>query len=129
MPVPETYKPSDTKVDSNHLRAEDFPIDQKWKLQVEDVNVELMPARDGKKERNRLILTFVGRQKTLVLNETNKAFLESRLGEKPNTWVGAELLLHRTTTLYAGKMVPAFRIVECRGAAAPVAAPSPEVPF
>ena len=80
MPVPETYKPTDTKPESKHLRAEDFPLDQKWKLKVEDVNMETMPGRDGKGERNRLVLSFVSRQKGLVLNATNQGFIEARLG-------------------------------------------------
>ncbi len=114
MPVPDDYKPSDTKPESKHLRAEDFPLDQKWKLKVEDVNIETMPARDGKKERKRLILIFVGRQKGLVLNATNQGFVEARLGTQPNDWIGADIILHRTTTIYAEKTVPAFRILECR---------------
>ena len=119
MPVPETYKPSDTKPESKHLRAEDFPLDQKWSLKISDVNLELMPARDGKNERNRLILTFAGKQKGLVLNATNQGFIEARLGMNPNAWVGADLVLHRTTTVFGTETVPAFRIIECRKGPAP----------
>jgi len=107
MPVPDTYQPKDTKAESKHLRAEDFPLDTKWTLKIADVNlVEL----DGRKK---LDLAFVGKTKGLVLNATNKGFLEMRLGEQPNAWVGADLTLHRTTTLFEGSMVPAFRIIEC----------------
>ena len=119
MPVPDTYKPTDTKPDSKHLRAEDFPLDAKWNLKVEDVTVELMPARDGKAERNRLILAFVGKQKKFVLNATNQGFMEARLGQSPNDWIGSDLILHRTTTIFEKKVVPAFRIIECHKGPAP----------
>lgn len=130
MPVPSDYKPSDTKPESKHLRAEDFPLDQKWKLKVDDVTVEMMPARDGKPARNRLILTFVGRQKGLVLNATNQGFIEARLGDQPNEWIGADVVLHRTTTTYADKTVPAFRLIEARkGTPPPREAGSDDTPF
>ena len=130
MPVPETYKPTDTKPESKHLRAEDFPLDQKWKLKVEDVNMETMPGRDGKGERNRLVLSFVSRQKGLVLNATNQGFIEARLGKQPNDWIGAEVILHRTTTTYSGETVPAFRIIECRkGTPPPREAGDDDTPF
>ena len=76
--------------------------------------MELMPARDNKPARNRFILSFVGKEKGLVLNATNQGFMEARLGDKPNKWIGADLVLHRTTTAYAGETVPAFRIIEVR---------------
>lgn len=131
MPVPDTYKPSDTMPESKHLRAEDFALDVKWKLKIDDVNLELMPSRDGKPERNRLIVSFAGRQKGLVLNSTNQQFLEARLTKNPNAWVGAEVVLHRTTTQFSGKVVPAFRFIEARAANAPVRQPGEDetVPF
>ena len=97
MPVPDTYQPNDTKPESLHLRAADYKLDTQWTLTITDVNLETMPARDDKGERKRLILSF-GRSKGLVLNATNQAFLEVRLGMHPNAWVGAQIDLHRTTT-------------------------------
>lgn len=120
MPVPETYKPSDTKAESNNLRAEDFPIDTKWTLKITDVNMELMEAREkGKSARNRLVLSFDGKKKRLVLNATNQGFIEARLGDKPNGWIGADIVLHRTTTTLGNDTVPAFRVIEARKGPAP----------
>lgn len=127
MPVPDNYNPSDTKPESKHLRAEDYDIDQKWRLIIEDVELTLMPARDNKPARNRLVLFFKGREKGLVLNATNQGFIEARLGQQPNAWIGASVVLHRTTTVYGENTVPAFRLIEVKKPDAPVAPrPAPE---
>lgn len=127
MPVPETYNPRDTKPESKHLRAEDYDIDQKWRLIIDDVELTLMPARDNKPARNRLVLFFKGREKGLVLNATNQGFIEARLGQQPNAWIGASVVLHRTTTVYGENTVPAFRLIEVKKGAAP-AKPAPKAP-
>lgn len=129
MPVPNDFDSRTLNAESKNLRAEDFDLDVKWKLKVSDVNVELMPERDGKPARNRLVLAFAGKEKHLVLNATNQGFIEARLGRQPNRWVGAEILLHRTTTTFAGKVVPAFRIIECRQSGQPARVADEEVPF
>ena len=113
MPVPEHVTTRDTQAASQHIKAEDFKLDQKLKLKVSDVNMEMMPERDGKPARNRFVLSFLGKEKGFVLNITNQGFIEARLGPKPNAWIGADIVLHRTTTTYAGNVVPAFRIIEC----------------
>jgi hypothetical protein len=126
MPVPQDYKPSDTRPESKYLRAEDYPLDTKWRLVIEDVNLETMPARDGKPPRKRLVVAFEGRDKSLALNATNLSFIEARLGQNPNNWTGATVILHRTTTLYAGETVAAFRLIECKKpSAAPKAKTKP----
>ena len=127
MPVPDNYNPRDTKPESKHLRAEDYDIDQKWRLVISDVTLELMPARDNKPARNRLVLFFQGREKGLVLNATNQGFIEARLGVQPNAWIGATVVLHRTTTVYGENTVPAFRLIEAKKVAAPVK-PAPKAP-
>jgi len=45
--------------------------------------------------------------------------MEARLGQSPNDWIGADLILHRTTTIFEKKVVPAFRIIECHKGPAP----------
>ncbi len=129
MPVPEGTTTNDTKVESKNIQAKDFKLDQKLKLKVSDVNMELMPARDGKPARNRFILSFLGKEKGFVLNATNQGFIEARLGSKPNAWIGAEIVLHRTTTPYEGQVVPAFRLIECHKGAAPPQSDSDDSDF
>lgn len=119
MPVPDTYKPSDTAPESKNLRAEDFPLDTKWTLTIKDVNLEEL---DGRKK---IVLTFVDKSKGLILNVTNRVFLEQRLGEHPNGWIGGVVDLHRTTTQYEGKTVAAFRFVGAHKGTAPAASPVP----
>jgi len=129
MPVPENYKPTDTAGESKHLRAADYPIDQKWRLVIEDVNLEEMEGREGQSARKRLIVAFQGREKTFVLNATNQSFLEERMGFNPNDWIGASVVLWRTSTKFEGKTVAAFRFIEAkkpgRAPARPVPPPAP----
>lgn len=112
MPVPQDYKPTDTKPESKYIRAEDFPLNWRAKVKVADVNVEEMPARDGKPPRKRLILSFVGKVKGFALNATNQGFIEAHFGLNPNDWIASEITLHRTVTTYEGKTVPALRVIE-----------------
>src|SRR5262245_22535953 len=109
MPVPENVTTKDTQASSNHIKAEDSKLDAKWKLTIADVDMRLMEQEGNKPPRNKFILSFQGKEKNLVLNMTNQNFIEARLGPKPNQWVGADIVLHRTTTTYAGNIVPAFR--------------------
>ena len=126
MPVPETYRRSDTQPESKHLRAEDYELDQKWRLTVEDVELVTLEGRDGKPPRKRLVLHFDGKAKGLVLNATNQSFLEARFGLNPNDWIGSTVVLHRTTTVFGDKTVPAFRLIEAKKvASAPKAKPTP----
>lgn len=114
MPVPSSYKPSDTKPESKNFRAEDFDLDESMKLLIGDVNIELMPARDDKPARKRLILSFVGNPKGLVLNATNQGFLTLRFGQDPNAWVGLEVIVMVTTVQFGNDTVKAFRIIQAR---------------
>jgi hypothetical protein len=116
MPVPENYKDSDTKPPSKYLRAEDYPLDTKWRLTIDDVELVEMEGRDGKAPRKRLVLYFKNAEKGLVLNAGNEGFIKARFapGANPNTWVGTRVLVHRTTAPFGEKIVAAFRIVDLK---------------
>ena len=130
MPVPENFKPSDLDPPSQNLRAADYSLDQRWKLTISDVNVEEVKDRDDETQtRKKLVLSFKDREKRLMLNATNRGFLSARLGDSPNGWVGAEILLHRTTTQFGNDTVPALRIIDVRGGNVPEPDLEDEVPF
>ena len=114
MPVPTDYDRSQTQAESKHLKAADYPLDQKWRLEIEDVNLVELDAREGGGKRKRLEISFVGREKTFICNATNQSFIEERLGFNPNDWIGASVVLWRTTTKFEGKSVPAFRFLEAK---------------
>jgi len=125
-PVPSDYKSSDTNPPSRNLKADNFELNTRWRLEIADVNIELMPAQgDSRPERKRLVLTFIGKEKGLVLNKTNQVFLEERLGDAPNRWIGASVVLLRSTTLYQGKPVPALKLIEALAPPPPVSPPPP----
>lgn len=131
MPVPENFNPRDLDPPSQNLRAADYKLDQRWKLTISDVNVEEMEGRDeGEPSRKKLVLSFKDREKRLVLNATNRGFLAARLGDNPNAWTEAEIILHRTTTTFGNDTVPALRIIDVRGGNVPEPEPpSDETPF
>ena len=108
--------PNDLEVGSvyggDHLKATDIPAGKIFNLKVEGVTLEEMPARDGKPAREKLVLSFVGAKKTLVLNATNAGVMAGALGPKPATWVGASLVLERTTVPFGGQLVPALRVTK-----------------
>jgi hypothetical protein len=106
--------PDDLEVGSvyggDHLKAADVPDGKKFTVKVDAVTLEMMPARDGKPGRKKLVLSFVGATKTLVLNATNANVLSEALGNKPATWRGATLILERSSVPFGGQIVPALRV-------------------
>lgn len=115
MPVPDDYKPSDTMPASANLRAADYKIGQKWPLVISDVTMESFPAQDkngNETKVNKLILSFEGRDKRYVMNVTQKQALEALLGDSPNRWIGATLVLGVQRTLYLGKPTQGFVVLD-----------------
>src|SRR3972149_8309970 len=110
MPVPEDLETKDIAPASNHIKAAEFPPNWRADLVISDVNVETF-KREGEREKKKFILTFVGKTKTFVLNETNKTFLEASLGSKPARWVGATITLSIAKVKYQGGMVPGVVVV------------------
>ena len=134
--------PTDLEVGSvyggEHLKAADIEDGKKFNLNVEDVTLEMMPARDGKPARKKLVLAFAGVEKTLVLSATNAGVMARALGPKPAGWTGSKVVLERTSVQFGADLVPALRIikVDAKPAASDVPAPKPfqatdagQVPF
>jgi hypothetical protein len=72
------------------------------------------------------ILSFRGAQKRLVLNKTNAYAIGEHYGEgEANDWVGKQITLYPTTTMYQGKRVACIRVRVTPPAAA--FDPDPEV--
>ena len=111
--------PNDLEVGSvyggDHLKAADIEDGKKFSLKVEDVTLEMMPARDGKPARKKLVLAFTGAEKTLVLNATNAGVMARALGPKPAAWTGSKVVLERTRVQFGADLVPALRIVNVQG--------------
>lgn len=122
MPVPKDMETKDIAPESNHIKAAEFPKGWRGKLLVTDVNVEQFD-RDGKK-KNKFLLSFKDKTKTLVLNQTNQSFMEAALGSKPARWVGSTITLSVAMVKYQNGLVPGFLIVGAEPAPKLVAPPA-----
>lgn len=103
----------------SRLKAADIPPGKRFNLVIESVALENMPERDGKAGKRRLVVSFAGAAKSLVLNVTNAGILSDALGPRPAAWPGAHMVLERQTTQYQGQSVPALRITKAVRTAEP----------
>jgi hypothetical protein len=60
--------------------------------------------------KSKVVLTFVGRDKSLVLNKSNAIILADAWGGRTEGWVGKELEISPTRTLFQGTMVDTIRV-------------------
>jgi hypothetical protein len=65
---------------------------------------------NGATREKKLILSFQGEDKMLILNKINNRALRGAYGDDADAWVGKSIILFRTTAEMAGKMVPAIRV-------------------
>ena len=73
----------------------------------------------GRDAKQKPVLSFVGKEKTLVLNTANGNSIAEAHGCETDSWKGRQVELYPTTTEFAGKMVDCIRV------RIPVAAPVP----
>jgi hypothetical protein len=78
---------------------------------IENVTVEEFDADD--KVKKKLVLAFEGEEKRLVVNTTNASIITENLGGETDAekWVGQTIRLTVKKVEYAGKLVPAIRVV------------------
>ena len=87
----------------DYLKAEDL---QGKSVPVIIESVDVKDFDDGKK----LIITFEGKDKTLVCNKTNASILEETLGSSDtDDWIGKRAVLITKKVEFQGKLVPAIR--------------------
>jgi hypothetical protein len=69
-----------------------------------------MPARDNKPAKDKLVLSFEGQKKSLVLNSTNYNYLRAEICRDPGLWVGAVLGIYTEPTTFGGKPTRGVRL-------------------
>jgi hypothetical protein len=67
--------------------------------------------RDGGGKDHKIILSFVGKEKTLVVNKTNAATIAEMHGSDSEGWVGKKIKVYPTKVDFSGKMVDAIRVL------------------
>lgn len=67
---------------------------------------EIVDFDDGKK----IVLTFLGKEKTLVLNKTNAGSIGKLHGGDIRYWPGKKIVIYPTETDFSGQRVACIRI-------------------
>ena len=118
-----------------HLRALDL------NGQTVQVQISAVTVKDFD-EGQKLVLGFVGRDQTLVLNKTNTNAVIDLYGGETDDWIGRDVEVYPTRVDFSGKQVDALRLrppvapaapmetsVVHTAAAQPAADPNAEVPW
>lgn len=106
---------------SNWLKASDLQ-GRTVKATIKDVVME--DVGDGEKP----IVTFVGKDKGLVLNKTNANMIVDAYGDETDTWAGKEIEIFPDKTSFKGQIVPCIR-VRVKQDEPPPPADGEEIPF
>jgi hypothetical protein len=85
---------------------------------IADVRLERLPDQKGTKKpgeqvphKDKPILSFRGKEMTLVLNKTNAECLKAMFGRRTGAWLGKRITLAPKTVLAFGQKKAAIRIV------------------
>jgi hypothetical protein len=97
-------------------------------VEIEEERLEELTDTNGK-TANKSVLSFVGKEKKLVLNATNwDSIVEITGCEDSRDWPGNKVELYPTTTLMAGRKVDCIRIRRPSSRPAAAAPPPPPPP-
>ena len=103
-------KLSDGKTGGNtYLKAEDIKQGQEVTLTIDRIEQEQISRDDGS-EQQKLVCYFRGKEKGLVLNNTNIDVLIDTYGDDTDALAGKTIVLYRTTAQFKGQTVPALRL-------------------
>ncbi len=92
---------------STYLRAHDL---QGREPTVAIAKVEQIELENNGRKEAKLLISFVGKNKGLVLNKTNMFAISDLYGPETDDWVGKKIKLVTARVDYQGKRVDAIRI-------------------
>ncbi|MEY2849628.1 MAG: hypothetical protein RI885_2295 [Actinomycetota bacterium] len=114
--------PSGVGRDSIWLTAEDLIEGTDVKVRIEQVILyPVVTFMGGRKRVNMLGLKFVGKERILGLNATNRKTLNRAFGNLAKGWKGQEIVLFVADTMMAGETVKCVRIRDQKARAATAA--------
>jgi hypothetical protein len=96
------------QTNSDHLKANDIPAGKQVTVTIESIEVQEFEDDSGKK--NKLVLFFKDKEKSLVLNKTNATTISHVLGDDSDAWIGKNIILFSTKVSFGDKMVDAIRV-------------------
>lgn len=94
---------------SSYLKAEHLQQGTELRLVMDRIVQEKIPRDDGT-EQVKFVLFFRGKERGLVLNNTNIDVLIDAYGDDVDKMGGQPIILFRTTTSFKGQVVPCLRL-------------------
>ena len=91
--------------ESKYLKA-DMLKGKEARVKIKSVHVENFPGQNGKPDQEKPVLMFEGKEKGLVVNQTNCQELVDAYGAFDTDWVGKEIRLYVAQT----PMGPGLRV-------------------
>jgi len=98
---------------SDHLKAEDiknpdgtFRVIQATIESFEVVNF----AKEGDKDQFKIVLSLVGKDKSVVMNVTNAGLVGAQYGADYTTWPGKDVIITGSPKKYNGNLVPGIDV-------------------
>ena len=104
----ETEMKRDDLFPSKYLRASDL-AGKSTVVEISSTSVEDLKTMDGK-ANSKLVVTFKGHKKSLVMNRTNYDAVADLHGEETNDWPGKTIELYPTRTSMGGKTMDCIRV-------------------
>lgn len=92
---------------SDYLKAADL---QKQKHQVVIESIDMAEFDENGRKVKKLVLHFVGKPKSLVVNKTNSDTIMYVLGPDTDQWLNQSIILFPTLVDYQGRSVEAIRV-------------------
>jgi hypothetical protein len=94
---------------SDRLKADDLLDPATGIFKVIQVTVESLEvvdfSKEGEKAENKIVLSFVGKDKSAVVNKTNAGKIGARYGADYDLWVGKDVIVTGSPKDFNGKQV------------------------
>lgn len=95
----------------NHLKAADLAQDVKVTIAGYEIVEFDEKSQDGRPYvAKKAVVSFQGKDKTLVLNKTNASIIGEMHGDDLDAWKGKEITIGPDRTDFGGRMVPCIRV-------------------
>jgi hypothetical protein len=92
----------------NVAKAKELGVLEK-SLTIKDVTEEKI-AKEGEKEKKKLLLHFAETDAGLVLNSTNNAIISDAYGDDTDNWLKKKIKLRISKVMFQGKMVDGLQV-------------------
>lgn len=92
---------------SAYIKASDIG-DKKPVVVIESIKMQVLGQ--GEEQETKPVLSFVGKEKQMVLNKTNANTIAGMYGTDTKDWINKKVRIVVAEVAYKGKMGPALRI-------------------